>query len=100
MGISLELIDRLALWSKLTLDQDEKLLLVKEFDKILGELDIIKESELHELELDDMDIKMDGFTMEGTLREDKVCPSMDRDAILENAPDTRENMFVIPSALD
>ena len=95
MKISLKDIENMTQWSKLELDQEEKLSFIDKLNKILQKLDIIEELDTNHVEL-----SRDKFIHENTLRDDEVQPSLSRDLVLKNAQDTCDGMFSVPSILD
>ncbi len=95
MEISIELIERMAEWSKLDLDQEEKAALADQLSKIFEQLETIEK-----LDIDGQTIDYSATVNWEALREDKAYPSMNIDLILKNAPDTHENMISLPRVLD
>jgi len=95
MKISLKDIENMTQWSKLELNQEEKLDFTDKFNKILQKLDIIEEIDTNHVELNG-----DKPLHRNILRDDEVQPSLTMDLVLKNAPDTCEGMFSVPSILD
>ena len=95
MKLSLKDIEMMAQWSKLELDQEEKLGFEDKLNKILQKIDIIKELDTNHVQLTE-----DRSIHRYILRDDKVGPSLNRDLVLKNAQDTRNGMFSVPSILD
>jgi|GEM_PF-2759447 len=95
VDISLEQIELMEEWSKIALDNEEKIIFMEQFNKTLHKLDIIKD-----LEIDDVGLSMDRCVQDNILREDKTMPSMDVDLVLGNAPHTQDGMFAVPIILD
>ncbi|HZJ83622.1 MAG TPA: Asp-tRNA(Asn)/Glu-tRNA(Gln) amidotransferase subunit GatC [Clostridia bacterium] len=95
MKISREKVEQMAEWSKLCLSEEEKDLLVHEFNKILQRISMIDE-----LDMDSIEVSDTAIPLNDVLREDRVQPSTDRELIIKNAPDSYEGMFVVPKILE
>lgn len=94
MKITDELIDRLALLSRLTFTEEEKEALKTDLNKIKGMMDKLSEVDTEGVEpLTHLSENPDH------LREDKVIPTLTKEEVLRNAPDKTEDFFRVPKVI-
>lgn len=74
----------------------------EEFERFAGQLgDILKYMEkLKELDVSDVEPTMHGHGRVNAFREDTVTESIDRDAVLANAPQRIGNEFLLPKIVE
>ncbi len=87
-------LDYLSALSKMTLTDSEKTQFENDFDKII---DFV--SEIKDVDTSMVSNKASTITI-GDLREDKVEPSMDRVAVLQNAPKQKDGCYVTPLVVE
>lgn len=95
MEISNEMIEYISVLAKLKLPKDRAHDLKKDLESIIGYMEILKE----------LDTKNDeplshAFNNTNCFREDIVLPSMDRDLLLENAPEIKDGCYKVPKTVD
>lgn len=88
-------VEYVASLAQLNLDEATKERLVREMGDILAYV-----SQLNELDTDGVEPMMRVLEDSNVFREDKCEPSLDRDAALENAPNTDGVYFLVPRILD
>ncbi len=88
-------VDYVARLAQLTLDDATKERLVGELGDILSYV-----NKLNELDTSDVEPMMHVIEMTNVLRDDVVRPSLDRDAALENAPQSDGEYFLVPRILE
>ena len=94
MEMTEETVRKLALLSRLHVDD-------REIPRLAGQLGHILEhmEELSKLDLEDVPPMMHPDSGERPLREDVPVPSLDRDVALSNAPKAVEGFFAIPKVI-
>ena len=95
MQVDENLISYLEDLSFLTLSNDEKNQLKKDFENILNGL-----ARLGELNTDGVNERSHPFDNVNVFREDKANPSFGRELILKNAPVRNDEMFVAPRTIE
>lgn len=91
MVISLKDVEHVALLARLELAEEEKHLYTEQLNAILDYI-----GKLQELDTDDIPPTAHVLPIYNVLREDEVHPSMDREAVLQNAPHREEGQFRVP----
>ncbi len=95
MRVSIQEVEYVASLSRLELSEDEKLYFQGNLDKVL--------------ELAERLVAVDTEGVEPTahilptcnvFREDKAMPSMDRDELVRNAPESSEGCFLVPKTVE
>ena len=91
MKITDETIQSLAQLSYIHLNEDQRALLVDELGKILGYMDVLNH-------IDTEGIEPLAYIGSATnvMRPDVVAPSIDREVLLQNAPERTEEAVVVP----
>ncbi len=87
-------VEHVAHLARLGLSDDELSRLEGQLNHILDQYAV-----LAQLDTDHIAPTAQTIEVENILREDVVQPSLDRDAILANAPDKRGDYFVVPPIL-
>ena len=88
-------IDHVARLARLALGDDEKKRLQAELSQILAHF-----ADLEQLATDHIAPTAMVVKTELPLREDEAEPSLTRDEVIANAPESRAGFFVIPAVLD
>lgn len=94
MSITKEMVDRMAVLSRLKLSETEREQLAGELETIVNYMDILSQLPVGE------EPSGEGFTLRNVLREDQVLCSMDRAQLLSNAPLTDGETLLVPKAMD
>ncbi len=103
MKISLEEIDQMAEWVKLSLNKEEKKRYLDQLNRILDNIRIIEDfdsSSIGNIYGDSTGSFFKTPIQANLLREDMVQPSMDPVLLLKNAPNILDNMFDVPKVLE
>ena len=87
-------IDRIEKLAKLSLNPEEERRMKAHFKKMLEYV-----RRLEELDLDDIPPLAHSHGIDGRFREDEPGESLDRDKVLEEAPDAFHSYFRVPSPL-
>lgn len=93
--ISDETIENLGILSKLELSDKEKEKAKEDVNKMLDYID-----RLNELDTSNVEPLSNIFTVNNVFRDDVVINVNDRDNMLKNAPDKKENLFGVPKAVE
>ncbi len=95
MKITTELIDHISQLSRLRLPEEEKAKMAGDLEGILAYMDT-----LNTLDTADVEPLSHVFPVKNVLREDEVRPSMDRGALLKNAPAADDEAFLVPKTVE
>lgn len=95
MKITTELIDHISQLSRLRLPEEEKTKMAGDLEGILAYMDT-----LNALDTSDVEPLSHVFPVKNVLREDEVQPSMDRGALLKNAPAADDEAFLVPKTVE
>ena len=90
-----EQVDHVALLARLELTPEEKAKLTHDLNTILLHFE-----RLQELDTDGVPPTSHAIPMQNVFRDDVVRPSLPREAFVEEAPDSREEFFVVPRVVD
>lgn len=93
--ISDETIEYVGILAKLELSDEEKEAAKKDMGRMLDYID-----KLGELDTAGVEPMSHVFPVNNVFREDVVTNGDTRDAILKNAPKTKDGMFVVPKTFD
>lgn len=93
--ISDETIDYVGILAKLELSDEEKEQAKKDMGSMLDYID-----KLSELDTSDVEPMSHVFPVSNVFREDIVTNGDDREAILKNAPEEKDGMFVVPRTFE
>jgi aspartyl-tRNA(Asn)/glutamyl-tRNA(Gln) amidotransferase subunit C len=94
-ALSPEQVDHVALLARLELTPDEKAKLTHDLNTILVHFE-----RLQELHTEDVPPTSHAIPMQNVFREDVVRPSLPRDSFLSEAPDARDEFFVVPRIVE
>lgn len=95
MKITTELIDHISQLSRLRLPEEEKTKMAGDLEGILAYMDT-----LNALDTSGVEPLSHMFPVKNVLREDEVQPSMDRGALLKNAPAADDEAFLVPKTVE
>jgi len=87
-------VAKVARLARLTLSEQELELFTEQLGGILDHANYMSS-----LDLSDLAPTAHPFGLVNVFRDDVVKPSLDRDAVLEEAPDAREGRFAVPRIL-
>ena len=93
--ISDETIDYVGILAKLELSEEEKEQAKKDMASMLDYID-----KLSELDTEGVEPMSHVFHVSNVFREDVVTNGDDREAILKNAPEEKDGMFVVPRTFE
>ncbi|KXZ40380.1 aspartyl/glutamyl-tRNA(Asn/Gln) amidotransferase subunit C [Alkalithermobacter thermoalcaliphilus JW-YL-7 = DSM 7308] len=88
-------IQNVAKLAKLEFREDEIDMIVKKLDNVLSYVKM-----LDEVNVDNVDITYNPIDLKNAFREDNVGKSLDREKVLQNAPDKEMGCFKVPKVLD
>jgi aspartyl-tRNA(Asn)/glutamyl-tRNA(Gln) amidotransferase subunit C len=94
-ALSPEQVDHVALLARLELTPDEKAKLIHDLNTILVHFE-----RLLELDTEDVPPTSHAIPMQNVFREDAVRPSLPRESFLHEAPDARDEFFVVPRIVE
>lgn len=95
MKITEEMVDYISLLSRLSLPEEEKAAVTAELEKILQYMD-----RLEGLDTTDVEPMSHVIPLDNVMREDKVLPSLDRDALLAGSPVPDGAAFLVPKTVE
>ena len=95
MEVTEETIQHIAALAKLTFTEDEKETFADQLDLIL---DMVEK--LNEVDTTDVPGTYHGIALENVYREDEAEEGTKREALLENAPHTKDGLIQVPAMLD
>ena len=95
MKITEEMVDYVSALSRLRLGAEEKAQMTAELERIIGYMDV-----LDTLDTAAVEPMSHVFPVKNVLRPDRVEPSFDRAALLENAPVPDEAAFLVPKTVE
>jgi aspartyl-tRNA(Asn)/glutamyl-tRNA(Gln) amidotransferase subunit C len=90
-----EQVDHVALLARLELTPEEKAKLTHDLNTILVHFE-----RLQQLDTEDVPPTSHAIPMQNVFREDVVRPSLPRDSFLREAPDARDEFFVVPRIVE
>lgn len=93
--ISDETIEYVGILAKLDLSEEEKQQAKKDLEEMLDYID-----ELGELDTTGVEPMSHVFPVNNVFREDVVVNGDDSENILKNAPEEKDNMFLVPKTFD
>lgn len=93
--ISEETIEYVGILAKLELSDEEKKQAQKDMARMLDYID-----QLNELDTEGVEPMSHVFSVENVLRRDVVTGGDMRDALLANAPEEKDGMFVVPRTFE
>ena len=94
MSLSIKEVEHIAQLARLTLTREEKERYRKQLSAILDYV-----AQLQELDTSQIPPTSSVLPTRSRLREDVIKPSLDREEVLRNAPQTKDNQFRVPPVL-
>ncbi|MGI6065640.1 MAG: Asp-tRNA(Asn)/Glu-tRNA(Gln) amidotransferase subunit GatC [Bacillota bacterium] len=91
MAISVKDLEHVALLARIELSEEEKDIYTEQLNVILGHIEKLKE-----LDTTDVPPTIHVLPIHNVLREDEERPSMDREKVLQNAPQREDGQFRVP----
>lgn len=95
MKITEEMVDYIALLSRLKPDEAEKVRMTAELERIVSYMDV-----LNALDTEGVEPLSHLFPIRNVMREDEVVPSFPREELLKNAPGGDEEAFLVPKTVE
>lgn len=95
MKITEEMVDYIALLSRLKPDEKECVEMSTELERIVSYMDV-----LNSLDTDGIEPLSHVFPVKNVMREDSVLPSFPREALLKSAPIEDPEAFLVPKAVE
>ena len=93
--LSLAEVEHVALLSRLRLTDEEKTAFTGDLNIILEQFEV-----LQQLNTEGVSPMQHAMTLENVLREDQARPSLPRDEFLREAPEGRDEFFVVPRVVE
>jgi aspartyl-tRNA(Asn)/glutamyl-tRNA(Gln) amidotransferase subunit C len=93
--LTLQQVEHVALLARLELTPEEKTKLTEDLNVILEHFE-----RLQELDTTDVEPTSHAIPMQNVFRSDEVRPSLPREVLLAEAPDAREEYFVVPRVVE
>jgi aspartyl-tRNA(Asn)/glutamyl-tRNA(Gln) amidotransferase subunit C len=93
--LSLDEVEHVALLARLRLTEDEKSRLTEDLNVILEHFEI-----LQRLDTEGVPPMTRAMALKNVFREDVVRPSLPREEFLREAPEARDEFFVVPRVVD
>ncbi len=95
MAVTIAEVEKIAQLAKLKFNEDEKIKLQKDLNKILEYIE-----EINELDLDNVEPLENINETENIVREDVVKPGLTTEEALKNAPAKTGRYFKVPKVID
>lgn len=95
MKITKELVQYVAQLSRLKLQAEDVEPMTAQLEQIIGYIGVLEGLDTTEVEGQDHILEL-----KNVLREDTLCPSLDREALLKSAPASDGEAFLVPRAVD
>lgn len=95
MDVTEDTIQHIASLAKLTFNEDEKEAFADQLDTIVSMVE-----QLNGLDTEGVPATYHGISLENVYREDHAENSNEREALLDNAPETENGMIKVPAMLD
>ena len=95
MQITDKLVSDLEKLARIELSDGEREKCREDMQNIVSYMDI-----LDELDSDDMEPQIQSFSVSGAMRDDEVLLSAQRDAVLKNAPRSKNRYFDVPKTVE
>ena len=98
--VSVEEVERVAELANLELDSEESVHMVHDLNAILDYVAQLNELDTNGVTPLAQTSELDGSAGAGSLRPDTTLPSLDRAAVMRQAPDTDEVFFRVPKVIE
>lgn len=93
--ITSEDVDAIAKLSRLSFTEQEKEIFLEEFRGIVAHV-----SKVNAVDTTSVEPCSNVFSLCNVMRKDEVCPSMDRDELLANAPEKEDGAYLVPRTVE
>ena len=93
--LTIEQVSRVAFLARLELSDAETLRLTTDLNGILGQFE-----RLQELDTNGIPPTSHSLPLQNVFRDDKVRPSLPREAATANAPEKRDGNFIVPQIME
>lgn len=90
-----ETIEYVSILAKLELSEEEKAKAKSDMNKMVGFFE-----QLNELDTSQVEPLSHAFAIQNVFREDEITNVDEREQILKNAPEQKDNMFVVPKTIE
>ena len=90
-----ETIEYVSILAKLELSEEEKKKAKSDMNEMVGFFD-----QLNELDTSQIEPMSHIFPLQNVFREDVITNADEREQILRNAPEQKDNMFVVPKTIE
>lgn len=90
-----ETIEYVSILAKLELSEEEKKKAKLDMNEMVGFFD-----QLNELDTSQVEPLSHAFAIQNVFREDEITNVDEREQILKNAPEQKDNMFVVPKTIE
>jgi len=95
MALTLQDVEHVAGLARLELTHEEKVRFQEQLSAILEYAE-----RLNQLDTSEIPPTATVLPLHSVMREDETSPSMPREAVLENAPESKQGCFLVPAVLD
>lgn len=95
MKITQEMVDYVAVLSRLKISDQEKLQVQNDLGSIIDYIDL-----LNNVDTTGVEPMSHAFAIKNVFRKDEIMPSFDREALLCNAPKRDEESFIVPKTVE
>lgn len=95
MKITEEMVEYVAILSRLKLSDEEKVQVQNDLGSIIDYIDL-----LNNVDTTDIEPMSHTFAIKNVFRKDEVQPSFDREELLKNAPKRDEESFIVPKTVE
>lgn len=95
MAITIKDVEHVAKLARLEFEENEILAFTEKLDAIVGYVEM-----LSAVDVDAVDPTYHVLPLKNRFREDEVQPSLEREAVLTNAPDRRGGCFRVPRVVE
>ena len=95
MKITQEMVEYVAVLSRLKLSDQEKIEVQNDLGSIIDYIDL-----LNNVDTTDIEPMSHTFAIKNVFRKDEVAPSSDREALLSNAPKRDADSFIVPKTVE
>jgi aspartyl-tRNA(Asn)/glutamyl-tRNA(Gln) amidotransferase subunit C len=95
MSLSLDDVRKVALLARLELSDDELQRQTEHLNSLMAQFEM-----LQQLDVEGIEPTSHSIPLFNVLREDEVLPSLTREEVLANAPESRDGYFIVPRILE
>ena len=95
MKITEEMVDYIALLSRLKPDEEDRRRMTEELERIVSYMEV-----LNTLDTEGVEPLSHVFPLRNVTREDEVAPSLPREELLKSSPIQDDQAFLVPKAVE